>query len=105
MRLLHSASIALAIIGAAPAAAGAFPLGSVAEPTGAVIEIAQHCTCTGGYVPSGGNPVCTSYDCHEVLVFAPTPLKQVRGARDCPRSRILVCDFGSCKLACDPNKK
>jgi hypothetical protein len=38
-----------------------------------------------------------------VLMLAPpTP---VRSAKSCPRSRSLMCEFGSCKLVCEASKK
>ncbi len=104
MRLLLSVSIALVTLGASCATAVAFQAARVAEPTGAVIDIAQTCRCTGGYT-SGGHVVCTQHDCHDVLTFAPNPFKQVRSAKDCPRSRMLFCDYGTCKLVCDTDKK
>ena len=104
MRFLLSITTALTIIGATPAAAGPLALGRVAEPTEAIVKIAQGCSCIGGYV-THGHTVCTAYECRDLPMFAPNPLQQVRSARDCPRSRVLVCDFGSCKLACDSNKK
>jgi hypothetical protein len=61
---------------------------------------ATSCTCTG-ILHSGQ---CTEYNCHELLMSI-TPLTPIRSAKDCRQSQVLVCDFNSCKLVCDPTKK
>ncbi len=84
MKLLRSVLIILGIVMAGPATA------------------ATHCTCTGGFAtPSGA--ICTQWKCDELMLSAPTV--PVRSAKSCPRSRALVCEWGSCTLVCDASKK
>ena len=62
---------------------------------------AQSCTCLS--ILSSG--FCTEYGhCHELEMSVPT-LTPVRSARECRKSQVLICDFNSCKVVCDPSKK
>jgi hypothetical protein len=84
MKLPRLALVVLGIVFAGPATA------------------AQLCSCIDGYTTSH-SAVCTAYDCQPALMFAPpTP---VTNARTGPRSRALMCDYGSCKLVCNASKR
>ena len=62
---------------------------------------AQSCPCSN--ILSSG--FCTEYGhCHELEMSVPT-LQPVRSARECRKSQVLICDFNSCKVVCDPSQK
>jgi hypothetical protein len=62
----------------------------------------QRCTCNS-IVSSG---FCSEWTCGPVNVEMSVPtLKPVRSARECRKSQVLVCDYGACKVVCDPSKK
>lgn len=73
---------------------------SVAITAGRPATAATSCRCTGIL----GSGTCTEYDCHE-LPMSITPLRPIRSAGECRKSQVLVCDFNSCKVVCDPTKK
>jgi hypothetical protein len=74
---------------------------SVAIAASGPAAAAQSCTCLS--ILSSG--FCTEYGhCHELEMSVPT-LKPVRSARECRKSQVLICDFNSCKVVCDPSKK
>ena len=74
---------------------------SVAIAASGPAAAAQSCTCLS--ILSSG--FCTEYGhCHELEMSVPT-LKPVRSARECRKSQVLVCDYGACKVVCDPSKK
>jgi hypothetical protein len=74
---------------------------SVAIAASGPAAAAQSCTCLS--ILSSG--FCTEYGhCHELEMSVPT-LKPVRSARECRKSQVLICDFNSCKVVCDPSQK
>ena len=89
MRLVRLTLMA-AIIAAAAAMAASTPAAA-----------AQVCTCTS--ILSSG--YCTEYgNCHELLRSLDT-FKPIRRLRDCRRNQTLYCQYGTCKVVCDPQKK
>jgi len=89
MRLL-TLTLMVAAVAASVAIAGSRPA-----------TAAQSCKCTN-ILASG---FCTEYgECHVLEMSVPT-LTPVRSARECRKSQVLICDFNSCKVVCDPSKK
>jgi hypothetical protein len=103
MKLLRSILIATALAGMSSAMAGPLVPGPIAAPASPVIQVAQGCTCIGGFIGGGGNPVCNEYECHDLPQSVTLP--KITRSRDCPKSRMLVCESNSCKVTCDPSKK
>ncbi len=89
MRLLR-----LTLMGAAVAA----PIAIAASSPASAVCIRK---CTD--ILSSG--VCSRYgSCEEVSESAGT-FRPVRSAKDCRRSQALRCDYNSCDLVCNANKK
>ena len=89
MRLL-SLTLMVAAVAASVAIAGSRPA-----------TAAQSCKCNSILIHSG---FCTEWICHPVDMAVPT-LKSVRSSRECHKSQVLICDYGSCKVVCDPSQK
>jgi len=55
------------------------------------------------------NPVsgeCTRHGpCEEMKASVAAKLKPLRSPKSCRRSQGLLCDYGTCKPVCNPNKK
>ena len=60
-------------------------------------------TCKCNSIVSSG--FCTEWICGPGPEMSVPTLKSVRSARECRKSQVLVCDFGACKVVCDPSKK
>ena len=74
---------------------------SVAIAASRPATAATSCTCTS--ILSSGH--CTEYgNCHVLEMSVPT-LKPIRSARECRKSQVLICDYSTCKVVCDPSKK
>ena len=74
---------------------------SVAIAASGPAAAVQTCKCNS-IVSSG---FCTEWICGPGPEMAVPNLKSVRSARECRKSQILVCDYGACKVVCDPSKK
>ena len=62
----------------------------------------QTCKCNDILISSG---FCTEWTCGPGPEMSVSTFKSIRSARECRKSQMLVCDFGACKVVCDPSKK
>jgi hypothetical protein len=90
MRLLY-----LTLMTAAVAASVAI---AASSPAAAI----QTCKCNDILMSSG---FCTEWTCGPGPEMSVSTFKSIRSARECRKSQVLVCDYGACKVVCDPSKK